>query len=330
MSKWVDDPAIGGGVDCGIRADTGIGHGCNQQTNLRQAAMDDVAQDFEKLLAEMRPKLHRYCARMSGSVIDGEDIVQDALVKALAARASFGGLENPQAWLYRIAHNASLDFLRHRARAPLMADEDELATLASPDLPNPEIAATCMRSFMRLPPLQRSAVILKDVLGHSLGEAAVITASSEPAVKSALQRGRVRLRAVASEPEDLTLPHIDSAGSARLVAYVDGFKAGDFDTVRAMLAEDVRLELVTKLRRSGKSEVGEYFGAYAAAMQWAFSPAMVEGRAAMLVFDRSVSLDTPAYFVALEFAGEHVVGIRDFLYARYAMDGIEIRAIACI
>ncbi|MES2103912.1 MAG: sigma-70 family RNA polymerase sigma factor [Pseudomonadota bacterium] len=290
--------------------------------------MEDIAQDFEKLLGEMRPKLHRYCARMTGSVIDGEDIVQDTLVKAFAARASFGGLDNPQAWLYRIAHNASLDFLRHRARAPLMEDEDELATLTSPDVPDPEIAATCLRSFMRLPALQRSAVILKDVLGHSLGEAAVITASSEPAVKSALQRGRERLRTVASEPEGLALPGIDGAARARLIAYVDGFKTGDFDTVRAMLAEDVRLELVTKLRRNGKSEVGEYFGAYAAAVQWAFSSAMVEGGAAMLVFDRNISLDTPAYFVALEFAGDHVVGIRDFLYARYAMEGIEIRAIA--
>jgi RNA polymerase sigma-70 factor (ECF subfamily) len=83
--------------------------------------MDELApgfeRSFEKQLTEMRPKLHRYCARMSGSVIDGEDIVQDALVKAFAARAAFGGLDNPQAWLYRIAHNASLDFLRHRARA---------------------------------------------------------------------------------------------------------------------------------------------------------------------------------------------------------------------
>jgi RNA polymerase sigma-70 factor (ECF subfamily) len=109
---------------------------------------------------------------------------------------------------------------------------------------------------------------------------------------------------------------------------VEGFKTGDFDTVRAMLADDVRLELVTKLRRNGKSEVGEYFGAYAIAVQWVFSPAVVDGRAAMLVFDRNVSLDAPAYFVALEFAGDHVVGIRDFLYARYAMDGVEMQAIA--
>jgi RNA polymerase sigma-70 factor (ECF subfamily) len=257
--------------------------------------MNDVAQDFEKLLGEMRPRLHRYCARMTGSVVDGEDIVQDTLVKAFAARASFDGLDNPQAWLYRIAHNVSLDFLRHRARTPVMEDEGELATLASPEVPDPEIAATCLRSFMRLP---------------------------------ALQRGRERLRVVAGESVEPAPPGIDGAVSARLLAYVEGFKIGDFDTVRAMLADDVRLELVTKLRRNGKSEVGEYFGAYAIAVQWVFSPAVVDGRAAMLVFDRNVSLDTPAYFVALEFAGDHVVGIRDFLYVRYAMDGVEIRAIA--
>ena len=291
--------------------------------------MDEVARDFEKLLDEMRPKLHRYCARMTGSVIDGEDVVQDALAKAFGARASFDeGLDNPQAWLYRIAHNASLDFLRHRARIPPMEHEDELAALTAPDIPDPEIAATCLRSFMRLPALQRGAVILKDVLGHSLEEAAAITASSEPAVKSALQRGRERLRAVAGEREAPVLPTIDGAATARLIAYVGGFKAGDFDLVRAMLAEDVQLELVTKLRRSGKSKVGEYFGAYAAATRWDFSAALVEGRAAMLVFDREVSLDTPAYFVALEFSGNQIVGIRDFLYARYAMEGVDISAVA--
>lgn len=284
-------------------------------------------QELEKLLGEMRPRLHRYCARMSGSVIDGEDIVQDALAKAYAARASFGGLENPQAWLYRIAHNAALDFLRQRARLPSMEDEDELALLASPDAPDPEIAATCLRSFMLLPALQRGAVILRDVLGHSLGEAATITGSSEPAVKSALQRGRERLRTLAGGPDEPALPAIDAAVGARLIAYVDGFKAGDFDSVRAMLAEDVQLELVTKLRRSGKSDVSDYYGAYAAAVRWVFAAALVEGRAAMLVFDREVSLEEPAYFVALEFAGGQVVGVRDFLYARYAMDGVEIRTI---
>src|ERR1700694_1961811 len=71
---------------------------------------------FERLLAELRPKLHRYCARMTGSVIDGEDVVQEALVKALEALPEAGSMAYPEGWLFRIAHNAALDFLRRRAR----------------------------------------------------------------------------------------------------------------------------------------------------------------------------------------------------------------------
>ena len=105
---------------------------------------------------------------------------------------------------------------------------------------------------------------------------------------------------------------------ARLVAYVEGFKVGDFDAIRAMLADDVKLDLVAKFQKQGKGEVSEYYGAYAASEQWAFAAGVVGGRAAMLVYDREVSLDAPAYFVALGFNGDQVSSIQDFLYARYA------------
>jgi len=281
-------------------------------------------QAFEAKLGAMRPRLHRYCARMTGSTIDGEDVVQDALMKAFAARASFGALDNAESWLLRIAHNAALDFLRQRARLPAMDDAGELEEIAAPDLPDPEIAVTSLRTFMRLPALQRSAVILKDVLGHSLDEAAQITGASPPALKSALQRGRQRLRALAGEPEDFGVAVVGEAARARLCAYVDGFRSGDFDAVRELLAEDVRLDLVARLQRRGKGEVGEYLGRYAAAVQWAYAAAVVDGRAGMLVYDRAVSLDTPAYFVVLAFDGGRVVSIRDFLFARYALEGAEI------
>lgn len=281
-------------------------------------------QAFEAKLGAMRPRLHRYCARMTGSTIDGEDVVQDALMKAFAARASFGALDNAESWLLRIAHNAALDFLRRRARLPAMDDAGELEEIAAPDLPDPEIAVTSLRTFMRLPALQRSAVILKDVLGHSLDEAAQITGASPPALKSALQRGRERLRALAGEPEDFGVAVVGEAARARLCAYVDGFRSGDFDAVRELLAEDVRLDLVARLQRRGKGEVGEYLGRYAAAVQWAYAAAVVDGRAGMLVYDRAVSLDTPAYFVVLAFDGGRVVSIRDFLFAPYALEGTEI------
>ena len=174
--------------------------------------------------------------------------------------------------------------------------------IATPDSPDhdPEVATMSLRTFMRLPALQRSAVILKDVLGHSLEEIASITGASEAAAKSALQRGRVRLREFASEPADVSLPMLSDVMRARLIKYVEGFKTGDFDAVRAMLADDVKLDLVAKLRKQGKSEVGEYYGRYAACEQWAFAAGVVDGRAAMLVYDREISLETPAYFVALD------------------------------
>jgi RNA polymerase sigma-70 factor, ECF subfamily len=111
---------------------------------------------------------------------------------------------------------------------------------------------------------------------------------------------------------------------AQLIKYVEGFKAGDFDSVRAMLADDVKLDLVAKLCKQGKSEVGEYYTRYAACEQWAFGAGVVDGRAAMLVYDREISLETPAYFVALDFDGDRVVSIHDFLFARYAMAGIDL------
>jgi RNA polymerase sigma-70 factor, ECF subfamily len=286
---------------------------------------DPVREKFEQLANEIRPKLHRYCARMTGSAVDGEDIVQDALIKALTALPNVDVLDNPEGWLFRIAHNTALDFLRRRARGLTIQSDEDLDMIAAADSTghDHETAAISLRTFMRLPALQRSAVILKDVLGHSLEEVASITGASEAAAKSALQRGRVRLREFAREP-DVLLPMMSDGMRARLIKYVEGFKTGDFDMVRAMLAEDVKLDLVAKFHKQGKSEVGQYYAAYAAAKQWAYSAAVVDGRPAMLVYDREVSLKAPAYFVALSFDGDRVISIHDFLFARYAMDGVDL------
>ena len=84
--------------------------------------------DFEDRLAELRPRLHRYCARMTGSAVDGEDVLQDTLIKALQARAEGAVVGNLEGWLLRIAHNTSLDFLRRRSRhkvVPLLDDMED-------------------------------------------------------------------------------------------------------------------------------------------------------------------------------------------------------------
>jgi len=286
---------------------------------------EEARAEFERLVGELRPVLHRYCARMAGSAVDGEDIVQDALIKALSARPNVSVIGNPEGWIFRIAHNTALGFLRRRARGPMMKKIEDLGQVAAQVSPDDdyEAATISLRTFMRLPALQRSTVILKDVLGHSLEEVASITGASEAAAKSALQRGRVRLREFANDPTDVSLPILSDVMGVRLIKYVEGFKTGDFDAVRAMLADDVKLDLVAKLRKQGKSQVGEYYARYAVSEQWAFAPGLVDGRAAMIVYDREVSVETPAYFVALDFDGDRVVSIHDFLFARYAMDGVE-------
>jgi RNA polymerase sigma-70 factor, ECF subfamily len=287
---------------------------------------DHAHVEFERLLGELRPKLHRYCARMTGSAVDGEDIVQDAMIKALAALPDAGVIANPEGWLFRIAHNTALDFLRRRARQPMLHNEEILDTIAGSESSDQdhEVTTMSLRTFMRLPALQRSAVILKDVLDHSLDEVSSITGASEAAAKSALQRGRARLREFATEPVDMSPPMLSGASRVLLIKYVEGFKTGDFDAVRAMLADDVKLDLVARQLKQGKSEVREYYAAYAAAEQWAFAAGVADGRAAMLVYDRRISLETPAYFVALDFDGDHIVSIHDFLYARYALDDIDL------
>ena len=288
--------------------------------------MTELPSEFQSLLIEIRPKLHRYCARMVGSVVDGEDIVQDAMVKAIDALPTVGVIDNPGGWLFRIAHNTALDFLRHHAREPLIRPAEDLDMLASDETVDPgdEVAASSLRTFLRLPALQRSAVILKDVLGHSLEELSSITGATPAAAKSALQRGRERLRQLAAEPEDID-PPLSNELRVRLTAYVDGFLTGDFDAVRRMLADDVKLDLVGKLSYQGKTKVGQYYGAYAAAAQrWAYAAGVVEGRPAMLVFERQVDMETPAYFVALTFDGDRITAIPDVLYARYAFEGVSL------
>jgi RNA polymerase sigma-70 factor, ECF subfamily len=145
-----------------------------------------------------------------------------------------------------------------------------------------------------------------------------------PAVKAALHRGRARLREIAKEPDDTAVPALAERERWRLAAYVDRFNARDFDAVRNMLADDVRLDLVAKLRLSGRSEVGNYFGNYSRIADWRLVPGLVDRRPAALVFDPGDSSGRPTYFVLLEWGGDGLVNIRDFRFARYAIEGAEL------
>jgi len=289
---------------------------------------DDVEgrKAFERLLRQLRPRLHRYCARMTGSAIDGEDVMQEAMMKAIEAFVKTPSIVNLEAWLFRIAHNTALDLLRRRARRDAALSDWEADMVVDPVNPTDErqIAVASLRTFMRLPVAQRSAVILMDVLGYSLREISGVMDTGLPAVKAALHRGRARLRALANEPHDYQLPPLAESQRALLSAYVDRFNARDFDAIREMLADEVRLELVAKTRMNGRKQVGTYLSNYAQAMDWMCTMGMVEGQPAVLVHAPDDPSGKPIYFVLLKWSDGRLLHIRDFRYARYAIEGAEL------
>ena len=276
--------------------------------------------EFEDRLQALRPRLHRYCARMTGSAVNGEDVLQDTLVKALHARAQGAVGDNLEGWLFRIAHNASLDFLRGRSRNAVVPLTEDLETTPMPEA---DIVAIGFQTFMRLPELQRCAVILKDVLGHSVEEIADIAECSPAAAKSALQRGRAALRQLAQAPEDARLPLMSDADRRKIAVYVQLFRSGDFDAIRDVLADDVKLDLVNRLQWEGRDKIAPYFTRYAEVTKWRFALGAVEGRPAMLVFDSARSIDQPAHFVLIDWLEGQIVGIRDFLFAPYVLEAAD-------
>jgi len=276
--------------------------------------------EFEALIQDIRPELHRYVARMIGSAVDAEDVVQEALVKANASLALLNSSSNVRGWLFRIAHNKAIDLLRRDHDQPLeLLDEYPLTETPDQPLQAKELAALAFAVFLKLAPRQRSCVILKDVLGYSLAEISEQLDASVPEIKAALHRGRTRLRELAPSSA-ASAPVVDPGQRALLARYVERFNARDFDAVRAMLADDVRLDLVARTKLAGAAELyAHYFYNYSQKSDWRLSLGVVEGRLAILVSDPARPAAPPTYLVLLTWSGEQVTHIRDYRYVPYIM-----------
>jgi RNA polymerase sigma-70 factor (ECF subfamily) len=284
--------------------------------------------EFEEMIRDIRPALHRYVARMIGSTVDAEDVVQDALVKAHASLALLTSRSNVRGWLFRIAHNKAVDQLRRDHDQPLeLLDEYPMTVEPDQPLEEKELAALALSVFLKLAPRQRSCVILKDVLGYSLAEISELLNATVPEIKAALHRGRTRLRELAPSAE-VRAPILDERQRELLARYVDRFNARDFEAVRAMLAAEVRLDLVGRTKLVGAAEVNtHYFYNYNLVDDWRLALGLVEGRLAILVYDPAKMSLQPDYFVLLTWEDSQVSQIRDYRYARYVMQDAEIRPV---
>jgi RNA polymerase sigma-70 factor (ECF subfamily) len=284
---------------------------------------------FLALVEPLRPELHRYCARMTGSVADGEDVVQETLAGAYYELSQMTQVPPLRPWLFRIAHNKAID---HWRREQLRRSEPLDAALELPDdamrepdhvLARQQAVRAAISSFLALAPAQRACVVLKDVLDHSLDDIAVELNLSVPAVKAALHRGRAALAAAQGGSTDTAAapPTVSPA----LQRYASLFNAHDWDGVRALLADDVKLDLVSRRKLAGR-EVASYFGNYQSAGDWLVAPAWFDGHEVLAV-RRHKDDAQPSYVIALAWHDGRVSAIRDYRYVPYILSEGEFRLV---
>jgi len=280
--------------------------------------LSDAREQFLAMVQDVRPELHRYCARLTGSVIEGEDIVQDTLARAFYALSLSPEVPPLRPWLFRIAHNTAIDFLKSHGKkyTEVHAEIEEIAGFE--DKPDPAVVRAALAHFLSLPATQRSAVILKDVLGHSLEETAETMGTTVMAVKAALVRGRKKLL----QPEGDEVESV-AATRADLDRYATLFNARDWDGVRALVSDDCRLDLVSKSHRRGK-QVGMYFGNYEKA-NVALRLVRLEGQLAFAAYVAGAA--KPAYFILIQFEDGRVKSIRDYRYVAYIAADAEFEVV---
>jgi RNA polymerase sigma-70 factor, ECF subfamily len=220
-------------------------------------------------LEQYRRELTGYCYRMLGSIHEAEDAVQDTMLRAWRALATFEDRAGLRPWLYRIATNVCIDMLKGRSRRALPMDVAPVATgelrrgdrrpeatwiqpapdsmILPPDgdpaesvVSRESVRLAFIAALQHLAPRQRAVLVLRDVLRWRAAEVAVLLETSVDAVNSTLRRARAALAAV---DRDSAPSEPSAADRELLAAYIDAFERSDVDALAGLLRDDAILEM---------------------------------------------------------------------------------------
>jgi len=272
---------------------------------------------FLETLTQLRPALHRYCSRMTGTVMDGEDVVQEALFEAYRKLDQFDESRPLKPWLFRIAHNRCIDFLRRRGV------RDEAETIAAvPEAVQPTepvalgVGQAVEHLVLTLPPKERACVLLKDVFDYSLEEIAELVDSTVGAVKAALNRARTKLAGSPPQPK----PSRTVSPELRRVMqlYVDRFNRRDWGGVRELISADARLNVADAF--AGRLADAPYFSNWGRfSMPWRLAIGEVDGELAVVILQRDTDAFTPYSVIRLDVAGHKIQQIVDYVHCPWVL-----------
>jgi RNA polymerase sigma-70 factor, ECF subfamily len=272
---------------------------------------------FLETITQIRPRLHRYCSRMTGTVMDGEDVVQEALFEAYRKLDQYDESRPLAPWLFKIAHNRCIDFLRRRG----VRVEAETAAM-TPDFIMPAtspvlgIGRAVERLVISLPPKERACVLLKDVFDYTLEEIAELLSSTVGGVKAALNRGRSKLAALPKPVNSRREPNPEL--SRLLHLYVDRFNQRDWDGLRELISADAQLRVVDRF--AGPVERAPYFKNYERQLvPWRLSVAEVDGQLVIVALHEHGDEWRPASVARLDVVDQHIVRIVDYAHCAWVL-----------
>jgi RNA polymerase sigma-70 factor (ECF subfamily) len=271
---------------------------------------------FVETIATLRPSLHRYCARMTGSVMDGEDVVQETLFEAYRKLDTFDESRPLKPWLFRIAHNRCIDFLRRKG----VRDEADAAAAVPEEAWPAEPPVGTGKAFehlvLTLPPKERATVLLKDVFDYSLEEISELVNSSVGGVKAALNRGRTKL---AAGPAPAKSSRSASPELKRVMQlYVDRFNRRDWDAVRELISADARLNVAERF--AGKALEAPYFVNYESwPWPWKLTLGEVDGEAVVIVLRHQADTWTPHSIIRMLVIDERIERIVDYIHCPWVI-----------